>query len=114
MLETTRTSWRVTQTLTGEDRFWLYVVATSMGFCAGELASLTPRSFAIEARRLVVHLRAEDSKNGQSADQPLRVVILDGLRTAPSNPFPQRVSGRFWTTWDRLTRTPRLGLEPRT
>ena len=78
----------MTRRLTGEDRFWLYVVATSTGFRAGELASLTPRSFALEGRRPVVHLRPEDSKNDEGADQPLPAVILEGLGEylAPKEP----------------------------
>ena len=80
LLAATRSSPRVSRGLSGEDRFWLYVVATSTGFGAGELASLTPRSFDLGAHRPVVHLLPEDSKNGEGAEQPLPAVILGGLR----------------------------------
>ena len=80
LLATTRASGRISRKMSGEDRFWLYVIATCTGFRARELWSLTPRSFALNAVRPVVHLRAEHSKNGKGAEQPLPAVILGELR----------------------------------
>lgn len=80
LLGATRSSARVSRRLTGEDRFWLYVVATCTGFRAGELASLTPRCFSIDGGRPFVHLSPEASKNDEGAEQPLPSVILGGLR----------------------------------
>ncbi len=65
-----------TRRLTGEQRFWVYRLAMESGLRAGELASLTPRSFLGDA----VTIRASISKNGKLAEQPLRPEFLDELR----------------------------------
>lgn len=53
--------------LTGEQRYWLYVVALATGFRAQELASLEGQDFHSD----YVRLKAENAKNGKAANQPL-------------------------------------------
>jgi integrase len=64
-----------THRLTGEQRYWLYRLATESGLRAGELASLTPMNFHGEA----VTIRASISKNGKLVEQPLRPEFLEEL-----------------------------------
>lgn len=53
--------------LTGEQRYWLYVVALATGFRAQELASLEGEDFHGD----YVRLKAENAKNRKAINQPL-------------------------------------------
>lgn len=53
--------------LTGEQRYWLYVVALATGFRASELASLEGEDF----QPTWVRLKAENAKNRKAVNQPL-------------------------------------------
>lgn len=53
--------------LTGEQRYWLYVVALATGFRASELASLEGEDFKLK----FVRLKAENAKNRKAVNQPL-------------------------------------------
>lgn len=53
--------------LTGEQRYWLYMVALTTGFRASELASLEGEDF----HPTYVRLKAENAKNRKAVNQPL-------------------------------------------
>ncbi|MBC7772466.1 MAG: tyrosine-type recombinase/integrase, partial [Pyrinomonadaceae bacterium] len=63
--------------LTGVQRAWLYKVALHTGYRASELLSLTPRSFNL-SRRLVV-LQAKSSKRRQIDEQPVPRELCDEI-----------------------------------
>ena len=68
--------------LTGRDRHFLYLCAMGTGFRAGELASLTPASFALDAscdKTPTVVCKAGYAKNGKTATQPLPAEIAEAL-----------------------------------
>jgi integrase len=58
--------------LSGADRLALYTLAANTGFRAGELASLTPRSFDLDADPPTVTVQAAYSKHRREDVQPLR------------------------------------------
>src|SRR5262249_5248784 len=64
----------------GRDRHFLYLCAMGTGFRAGELASLQPESFALDAEPPSVVCRAGYTKNGKTATQPLPAEIAEALR----------------------------------
>jgi len=55
-------------------------VAGASGFRAGELATLTPESFGLDADPPTVTLPAEAAKNGRTAVQPLPPDLAAALR----------------------------------
>lgn len=67
--------------LLGEDRYHLYLVAFASGFRAGELAVLTPASFALDHDPPLVVLSAQQTKNGKAARQPLPLGVASQLRS---------------------------------
>ena len=71
LLDATRTG-PVRSKLTGGQRFKLYLVAMSTGLRASELASLTPKSFDLEAPIPVVTVAPKDEKARRGATLPLR------------------------------------------
>jgi len=97
LLETTRSSSRIYRGLSGEDRFSIYLLALTTGFRAAELASLEVRSFLLDAAMPVVQLRAEDSKSGKPARQPIPLGVATHLREYLSGRLPE---GPVWSgTW---------------
>jgi integrase len=66
--------------LTGMDRLALYLTACGTGFRAGELAALTPASFALDAQPATVALPAREDKAGRSVSQPLPAGLVEVLR----------------------------------
>jgi integrase len=66
--------------LKGIDRHALYLAAMCTGFRAGELASLTPHSFALEESPPVVRLAAAHAKNRRAAVQPIPAEVVPALR----------------------------------
>jgi integrase len=66
--------------LSGADRLVLYTLAANTGFRAGELASLTPASFALEGERPTVTVGAAYSKRRRTDVQPLRSDVADLMR----------------------------------
>jgi integrase len=77
--------------LGGPDRLVLYTLAANTGFRAGELASLTPRSFALDAKPPTVTVQAGYSKHRRKDVQELRpdvaLMMRDYLKgKAPGNP----------------------------
>src|SRR5207244_1865213 len=66
--------------LTGLDRAMIYAVAMGTGFRAGELASLTPQAFDLDAPKPTVCCRAAYTKNRREAIQPLPLDVAQALR----------------------------------
>jgi len=66
--------------MAGTDRAMLYAVAVGTGFRAGELASLTPESFALDASPPTVAVEAAYSKRRRRDVQPIPVALAEGLR----------------------------------
>ncbi len=58
----------------------LYRVAAGTGFRAGELASLTPRNFILDADPPAIVLDARSSKRRSANRQPIRSDLADVLR----------------------------------
>jgi integrase len=66
--------------MTGPDRAILYRLAAETGLRASELASLTPRAFKLDATPAFVEVAAAYTKNGETANQPLRPELAALLR----------------------------------
>ena len=66
--------------LTGKDRAMIYVVAAYTGLRIGEIASLTPESFELEAEPPVVNVTSAYTKNKEVARIPLRSDLVTQLR----------------------------------
>jgi len=65
--------------MSGPDRAMLYRLALGTGFRAGELASLTPESFDLEADPPMVTILAAYSKRRRQDEQPIRRDLADAL-----------------------------------
>jgi integrase len=66
--------------LTGADRLVLYTLAANTGFRAGELGSLTPTSFKLDANPPTVTVAAGYSKRRREDVQPLRPDVAEMMR----------------------------------
>jgi integrase len=66
--------------LTGADRLVLYTLAANTGFRAGELASLSPASFDLDAGQSAVTVEAGYSKHRRKDVQPLRADVAQMMR----------------------------------
>ncbi len=66
--------------VTGEDRAIIYATALGTGFRAGELQSLTPEDFDLDADQPTITCRAAYTKNHHEAVQPIRPELADFLR----------------------------------
>jgi integrase/recombinase XerD len=97
LISTTRQSLESYAGLLGQDRAMLYLVAIHTGLRAGELASLTPESFDLDAHPPMVRCRGGYTKNGQEAELPLRSDVAEKLR----NWLRDKPAGEFvWPgTW---------------
>ena len=71
----------VVQGMTGPDRAMLYRLAVGTGFRAGELRSLTPRSFRLEGAPPTVSVAAAYSKRRRDDDQPIRPDLAELIRS---------------------------------
>src|SRR5262245_1434503 len=80
LLRASEDSPRTFRGLEGRDRHFLYLCAMGTGFRAGELASLQPESFDLDAEPPTVVCRAGYAKNGKTATQPLPAEIAEALR----------------------------------
>jgi integrase len=90
--------------LTGPDRAMLYRLAMATGFRAGELASLTPESFALDGPAPTITVPAAYSKRGKRSGrddvQPIRRADADRFRAwlagkpagVPVLPVPTRTA----------------------
>src|SRR5262249_52143147 len=78
-----QTAWRSAgefRGLKGIDRAILYSVASASGFRASELANLCPNDFDLDDEPPTVTLSARETKNDQTAVQPLPPDIVAALR----------------------------------
>lgn len=66
--------------LTGEDRAALYRIAYGSGLRASEIASLTVRSFQLDADPPTIRVRAGYVKNRKDVEQPIRRDLAEALR----------------------------------
>lgn len=90
----------------GPERTMLYKLAASTGLRAGELRTLTPRSFDLDADTPVVTVGAAYSKHRREDVQPIRGDLADELRkyldgrkpTVPVFTMP------FWTSVSKMLR----------
>jgi len=84
--------------LAGADRLVLYTLAANTGFRAGELASLTPRSFTLNAKPPTVTVEAAYSKHRRKDVQPLRPDVADMMRQYLRGRTPGKI---LWPgSWD--------------
>jgi integrase len=65
--------------MTGPDRARCYALALGTGFRAGELASLTPERFDLDASPPTVTVQGGYTKNGKEAVQPLPPALAERL-----------------------------------
>lgn len=80
LLEATRNNTRAIRGLDGEGRYFLYLIAFSSGFRAGELAVLAPENFDLDALPPTVALPAKQTKNKRPVVQPLPPGVANQLR----------------------------------
>jgi len=79
ILETTKASATTFRGLAGTDRHFLYLVAMTTGFRAGELATLSPTSFDLTADPPTATLASANTKNKQPVTQPLPSETAEAL-----------------------------------
>ena len=97
LLEVTRTSIRTFRTLTGEDRYFLDLVALTVGFRASALASLTPENFTLDTTPPTVTLAAINNKSSTVKVVPLTSAVAVQLRRyLATKPVNQPVWGGTW------------------
>ena len=70
----------VTVRMNYPDRAWAYRIAAGTGFRAGEVASLTPESFDLDAEPPTVTVEAAYSKRKRRDVQPIRGDLAEALR----------------------------------
>ena len=88
--------------LSGDDRMWLYIVASQTGLRAKELASLTPQSFDLASKDPTVAVMACYSKRRRRDEQPLREDVAAKLKGWLVSKTPQE---RLWPgKWYRRVR----------
>ena len=80
LIRSTHTNKWTFRGLTGEERGLIYVVAAYTGLRAGEIASLTPESFELDAEPPVVVVASAYTKNKKVARIPLRSDLVAQLR----------------------------------
>jgi len=92
----------VIEGVTGPERALLYVLGAWTGLRRGELASLTARSFDLDAAIPTVNLPARSTKSKKPATIPLHANLVEPIRAAlaslpPGAPlFPLRCPGSHW------------------
>lgn len=78
LIRTARNSERSIEGYTGAMRSWLYLIAALTGYRRSELAALTPASFDLAARTVIIP--GKFTKNGDQAVQPLHCQLVEELR----------------------------------
>jgi integrase len=101
LIETTKTapSWRG---LSGFDRSLLYAVASMTGFRRGELMSLTPESFRLDALPPRIVCESGYTKNGQLAEQPIPESLASALLPWLATKRPRHPVFDRMTAWTAL------------
>ncbi len=106
----TRMSSRSYRGLSGEDRYFLYLVATGTGFRASALSNLTPADFDLNTP--TVTLVARFNKSRRTKVQPLPVDVATALRDyLASKSISTPVWGGTWAKDCRGAEMIRLDLE---
>ncbi len=99
LLSGTRASKRTFRELTGEDRFFLYLVAAGTGFRSNALAHLTPVDFALDVDSPTVTLAARFNKSRKTKVQPLPADVAAELRDyLTGKPSNSPVWGGTWAS----------------
>jgi len=80
LVRTTEAAPKWRHSLSGADRAMLYRVAAGTGFRVGELASLTPVNFNLDADPPAIALDAKCSKRRKADVQPIRSELAESLR----------------------------------
>ena len=96
--------------LSGADRVVMYLLATNVGFRAGEMATLTPASFDLGGIPATVTVQAAYSKRRRKDTQPLRPDITEMIaRFIEGKPTDQPLWPGTW--YERAFEMVRLDLE---
>jgi integrase/recombinase XerD len=110
LLEAARMSARAFRGLTGPERHLLYLTACGTGFRRGELASMTPESFDLDADPPTATVSRAYIKNRKTAHktarQPLPAAVVEALRPFLGN-MPHGVPvwpGQWWTKGAEMLR----------
>ena len=90
--------------LTGQQRYWLYLIASQTGLRAHELNSLSPASFHLDEQPPFVEIRNTISKRGKKTGKRDQVLLQRGfadvlgpwLETMPSNERLWHQSRSWW------------------
>jgi integrase len=106
LLEVARDSVSPAKRLTGNDRYFLYLVAFATGFRAEELSHLTPAAFDLDAPQPVVSLPGKFTKNKKPARQPVPLGVAAQLRGYLSGKPADRPvwPGSWWKHAARILR----------
>lgn len=97
VLEEARNSPDEVRTLSGQDRYHLYLTAFGTGFRAGELAALTPAHFDLAAEPPTVSLGGKVSKNRKRVSQVLHPEVAAVLRAyLPTKPAGKSIWPGKW------------------
>lgn len=102
LIESARTSLKLVQRYPGKQRARIYLLAYMTGLRKKELASLSPRSFALDATPPTVTVEAACSKHRRKDVLPLHPSLVPELRTwlrgkAPSDKlFPKLDRRKTW------------------
>lgn len=111
-LVTAAESGKTVEGVEGASRSMLYVLSAWTGFRRAELASLTPRSFALDATPATVTVKAAYSKNSQDATIPLHQDLVPRVREfieagelGPDDVlFDLKTSGGYWRKTAKMMR----------
>jgi len=107
-----RSSGRSFRGLTGEDRFFLYLVAAGTGFRANALANLTPADFDLETNSPTVTLAARFNNSRKLKVQPLPPDVAAALPSCfDSRPANTPIWGGTWASERRGAEMLRADLE---
>ena len=98
LVRTTEAAPKWRQSLSGADRAMLYRVAAGTGFRVGELASLTPASFDLDADPPAITLDAKRSKRRKADVQPIRSDLAKSVRSWLER---KPTSAPVWSGWWR-------------
>jgi integrase len=80
LLEAAKMSKKTVHRRTGRERYFLYLTALATGLRASELRSMTRESFDLDSDPPTATVKGACTKNGQLANQPLRLDIVEELR----------------------------------
>jgi integrase len=79
VLDAALASPKTIRSLTGTDRYYLYLTAMSTGYRVSELANMTPSAFDLAGERPSATVAAAYTKNKRPATQPLPIDVAEAL-----------------------------------